>query len=60
MSLCFCANSVMKRKKMYIDKADFEATVANFAKAGGKAIDFNATIGDPLLDKHLLARAVRA
>ena len=53
----FCANSVMQRKKMYIDKADFKATVKAFAKAGGKEIDFNATIGDPLLDKNLLARA---
>ena len=43
----FCANSVMKRKKMYIDKADFEGAVAKFAKAGGREIDFNATIGDP-------------
>src|SRR6266702_3783017 len=53
----FCANSAMTRKKMYIDMAAFEALVADFAVRGGKQIDFNVTIGDPLLDKQLLARA---
>ena len=47
----------MKRSKVYIDDAAFEATVANFAKAGGKELNFNATIGDPLLDKRLFSRA---
>jgi radical SAM protein with 4Fe4S-binding SPASM domain len=47
----------MKRKKMYIDMGEFERAVADFAEAGGTVIDFNTTIGDPLLDKRLLARA---
>jgi len=53
----FCANSVMKRKKGYIDDGDFEAAVEDFAKNGGTKIDFNVTIGDPLLDKRLMQRA---
>jgi hypothetical protein len=47
----------MKRQKMYLNRLDFEKTVKDFADRGGTQIDFNTTIGDPLLDKSLLDRA---
>src|SRR5690606_15204621 len=53
----FCANTVMERRKQPLDLALFEKTVDDFARMGGRDIDFNVTIGDPLLDPQLLARA---
>jgi radical SAM protein with 4Fe4S-binding SPASM domain len=35
----------------------FESAVTQFSDMGGTSLDFNVTIGDPLLDKRLLQRA---
>jgi len=48
---------VMKRKREHLDMALFKKAVDEFVAIGGTAIDFNATIGEPLLDPHLLERA---
>src|SRR5258708_2915566 len=53
----FCANPVMLRKKEPLEMTNFKKVVDEFAAAGGKDIDFNVTIGDPLLDPLLLERA---
>lgn len=53
----FCANSVMKRRKEPLSMDLFRKTVDEFAALGGTEIDFNVTIGDPLLDPKLLERA---
>ncbi|MDE3156919.1 MAG: radical SAM protein, partial [Acidobacteriota bacterium] len=53
----FCANRVMERRKQPLDMDLFRKAVDEFAAMGGVEIDFNATIGDPLLDPKLLERA---
>ncbi|HZS44960.1 MAG TPA: radical SAM protein [Blastocatellia bacterium] len=53
----FCANPVMLRRKEPLEMTVFKKTVDEFAAMGGKEIDFNVTIGDPLLDPYLLERA---
>src|SRR6202040_73343 len=53
----FCANSVMKRKKGPMKMEHFTHAVDDFAALGGTLMDFNVTIGDPLLDPYLLERA---
>ena len=53
----FCANTVMERRKQPLDMALFRTAVDEFARLGGTDIDFNVTIGDPLLDPRLLERA---
>jgi len=53
----FCANPVMTRRKQPLDMEAFCKAVDEFAAMGGTDIDFNATIGDPLLDPRLLERA---
>jgi len=40
-----------------LDMSDFERAVDEFAELGVTTLDFNATIGEPLLDKMLVARA---
>lgn len=47
----------MKRKREYLDMALFKKAVDEFVAIEGTEIDFNATIGEPLLDPHLLERA---
>lgn len=53
----FCANAVMKRKKQPMDFKLFKKAVDELAAFGGAHLDFNVTIGDPLLDKSLLEKA---
>lgn len=53
----FCANTVMTRRKEPLTMQTFRKTVDEFAAMGGTEIDFNVTIGDPLLDPSLLERA---
>ena len=53
----FCANSAMKRKKGPLRMERFEKAVDDFVALGGTSLDFNVTIGDPLLDPYLLERA---
>jgi radical SAM protein with 4Fe4S-binding SPASM domain len=53
----FCANSVMKRKKGPLRMERFKKAVDDFVAFGGTRMDFNVTIGDPLLDPYLLERA---
>ncbi len=53
----FCANPVMLRRKEPLDMDRFKKAVDEFAAMGGTEVDFNATIGDPLLDPQLLERA---
>jgi radical SAM protein with 4Fe4S-binding SPASM domain len=53
----FCANSKMTRRKEPLSFEAFTKTVDEFAAMGGTQIDFNVTIGDPLLDPKLLERA---
>src|SRR6185295_12102345 len=53
----FCANPVMQRDKEPLEVTKFKKAVDEFVALGGTAIDFNATIGDPLLDPYLLERA---
>lgn len=47
----------MERKKEAMDMEVFKKAVDEFAEMGGTALDFNVTIGDPLLDPLLLERA---
>lgn len=53
----FCANPVMQRSKQPLGMEQFKKAVDEFVAMGGKVIDFNVTIGDPLLDPLLLERA---
>lgn len=53
----FCANSVMQRERGHLDMDIFKKVVDEFAAMGGLDIDFNTTIGEPLLDPFLLQRA---
>jgi MoaA/NifB/PqqE/SkfB family radical SAM enzyme len=53
----FCANRVMTRRKGPLRMERFAEVVDQFVALGGTRIDFNVTIGDPLLDPHLLERA---
>ncbi len=53
----FCANRVMTRARQPLPLPLFTAAVDQYAAMGGRAIDFNTIIGDPLLDPHLLERA---
>lgn len=53
----FCANTVMERRKQALSIEDFKSAVDQFAKMGSTNIDFNVTIGDPLLDKLIIERA---
>ena len=52
----FCANPVMERRKQPLGMEDFKHVVDDFARIGGTRLDFNATIGEPTLDPHLLER----
>lgn len=53
----FCANPIMQRQKEPLQVTKFKKAVDEFVALGGTVIDFNATIGDPLLDPYLLERA---
>lgn len=53
----FCANRVMQRKKGSLRMERFRKAVDDFVALGGTEMDFNVTIGDPLLDPYLLERA---
>jgi radical SAM protein with 4Fe4S-binding SPASM domain len=53
----FCANPVMERRKEPIEMVKFKKAVDELVALGGSVIDFNVTIGDPLLDPNLLERA---
>jgi radical SAM protein with 4Fe4S-binding SPASM domain len=53
----FCANTVMERRKQMMDMEVFRKAVDEAAAFGVNEINFNVTIGDPLLDKRLLERA---
>jgi radical SAM protein with 4Fe4S-binding SPASM domain len=53
----FCANTVMERRKQMLDMGLFQKAVAELVAMGVETVDFNVTIGDPLLDKRLLERA---
>jgi len=53
----FCANPVMQRQKEPLEVTKFKKAVDEFVALGGTSIDFNVTIGDPLLDPLLLDRA---
>src|ERR1700730_12281174 len=53
----FCANPVMLRREEPLPMDSFRKPFDEFAAMGGTEIDFNATIGDPLLDPQLLERA---
>ncbi|MBZ5511766.1 MAG: radical SAM protein [Acidobacteriia bacterium] len=53
----FCANPVMQRKKQPLSMELFKKAVDELAAMGSSALDFNVTIGDPLLDPYLLERA---
>jgi len=53
----FCANPIMERRKEHLEMVKFKKAVDEFAALGGTVIDFNVTIGDPLLDPMLLERA---
>jgi radical SAM protein with 4Fe4S-binding SPASM domain len=53
----FCANRVMSRKKGPLRMDRFAKAMDDFVELGGTRMDFNVTIGDPLLDPYLLERA---
>jgi hypothetical protein len=53
----FCANPVMKRRKQMLNIDLFKKAVDEAVAYGVTDLDFNVTIGDPLLDKKLLERA---
>ena len=53
----FCANSITQRPRIHLDMSVFKKVVQEFVALGGINIDFNATIGEPLLDPNLLERA---
>lgn len=53
----FCANQLMKRPRQHLDMGIFKKAVDEFMAMDGLHIDFNTTIGEPLLDPHLLERA---
>jgi radical SAM protein with 4Fe4S-binding SPASM domain len=53
----FCANPLMQRRKMPLPMELFRKAVDEVAAMGSTALDFNVTIGDPLLDPYLLERA---
>ena len=56
-SCVFCPNKLVRPPPRLMDMDLFKKTVDDFVAMHGKAIDFNAIIGEPLLDPHLLERA---
>lgn len=52
----FCANPSLRRKREAMDMGFFKKAVDEYASWGGKDIDFNAVIGEPLMDPYLLER----
>jgi radical SAM protein with 4Fe4S-binding SPASM domain len=53
----FCANPLMERRKQMLDMEVFKKAVDEAVALGITDLNFNVTIGDPLLDKRLLERA---
>lgn len=53
----FCVNPHLKRPRETMTMPLFEKIIDEYAAMGGTEVDFNATIGEPLLDKHLIERA---
>jgi radical SAM protein with 4Fe4S-binding SPASM domain len=53
----FCANPIMMRRKEPLEMSKFKKALDEFVAMGGTVLDFNVTIGDPLLDRSLLERA---
>src|SRR5205823_2796771 len=53
----FCANPVMQRQKQGLPMDLFRKAVDELAATGATRLDFNVTIGDPLLDPKILERA---
>lgn len=47
----------MKRRRQNLEMLLFKKAVDEFANMGGTIIDFNTTIGEPMLDPYLLERA---
>ncbi|MDC0625598.1 SPASM domain-containing protein [Alphaproteobacteria bacterium] len=52
----FCGYRFMKRKKTVLDEKIFYQSVDQFDKLGGGTLNFTPTVGDPLVDKHLVKK----
>lgn len=50
----FCGYRYMERPKKVMPWQVFEKAVLEFARAGGGSVNFTPTVGDPLVDKHLI------
>lgn len=53
----FCPNGIMQRNRQQMKMDVFKKAVDEAIQMGSTDIDFFVTIGDPLLDPHLLERA---
>lgn len=50
----FCGYRYMQRPKKVMPWETFEKAVRGFAEAGGGALNFTPTVGDPMVDKRLI------
>lgn len=52
----FCAYRYMERPKTVMPWEIYEKAIDEFAANGGGSINYTPTVGDPLVDKHLLRK----
>lgn len=52
----FCAYRYMERPKTVMPWEVYEKAIDEFAAHGGGSINYTPTVGDPLVDKHLLRK----
>jgi radical SAM protein with 4Fe4S-binding SPASM domain len=52
----FCAYRHMERPKTVMKWPVYEKAIASFVENGGGSINFTPTVGDPLVDKHIIKK----
>ncbi|HNX81488.1 MAG TPA: radical SAM/SPASM domain-containing protein [Candidatus Omnitrophota bacterium] len=52
----FCANGSVRRKREPMDMGLFRKAVDEYVSWGGRKLDFNTVIGEPLMDPFLIER----
>ncbi|MBS4048016.1 MAG: radical SAM protein [Alphaproteobacteria bacterium] len=52
----FCGYRFMERRKTVMEWELYEKAIREFADNGGGSINFTPTVGDPLVDKHIIRK----
>jgi len=53
---CFCSYKFQTREKMFMSQHIFKNAVKQFEEIGGGNLEFNGSVGEPLLDQKLIDR----